>query len=186
MTPGLDTRRDLGARLFDRCYLSGEFVLRSGATSDHYFDKYRFEADPVLLAAVAGRLATIVPDDTDVIAGPELGGVPLATALSSVTGLPARFVRKQPKPYGTRLATEGGVVDGLRVLVVEDVTSTGSQMLETIARLRSEGASVDHALVVIVRGDEPRRALAADGVSLSALYTEDEIMSAATTGSGRP
>ena len=61
--------------------LEGSFVLRSGQISAHYFDKYRFEADPALLRRVAERMLALVPADTEILAGLELGGVPIATAM---------------------------------------------------------------------------------------------------------
>ncbi|MCK9795612.1 hypothetical protein M1843_17845 [Isoptericola sp. 4D.3] len=94
------------ARDVDRvCRLSGSFTLRSGRVDDEYFDKYLFESDPALLLRVAAGMAPLVPSDTELLGGLELGGVPVATVLSSLTGLPALFVRKEAKRYGTaRLA----------------------------------------------------------------------------------
>ncbi|MCZ6887476.1 MAG: phosphoribosyltransferase family protein [Gammaproteobacteria bacterium] len=169
------SRRSLAARLREACYLEGEFVLRSGATSGHYFDKYRFEADPVLLRDTVVALLPLVPDAIDVVAGPELGGVPLATQLSQATGKPARFVRKQPKAYGTRLLAEGGTVDGLRLLIIEDVVSTGGQIVETVLALRNEGAVCEHALCVILRDEAGVANLAAIGVVLTALFTSADL-----------
>ena len=88
---------DLAARIRQCSRLTGRFTLRSGKTSDTYFDKYQFEADPSLLRAIAQQLAGLVPEDTEVVAGLEMGGIPIVTLLSQVTGLPAAFIRKQPK-----------------------------------------------------------------------------------------
>src|SRR3954454_19917267 len=85
----------LANRVYDAAHLTGTFTLRSGTTSTEYFDKYRFEANPTLLREIAEAMAPLVPDGIDALAGLELGGVPMATALSMVTGLPARFVRKE-------------------------------------------------------------------------------------------
>src|SRR5262245_13824495 len=101
-------RDGLAREIYDRTHLTGEFVLRSGAVSNEYFDKYLFESDPVLLRAIAEALVPLVPSDTDVLAGLELGGIPIATMLSQLTGLPARFVRKEAKTYGTCRLAEGG------------------------------------------------------------------------------
>lgn len=82
----------------------------------------------------------LVPSDTEVLAGLELGGVPVATALSLATGLPAAFVRKAPKSYGTAKLAEGTEIEGRRVLVVEDVITTGGQVGEVLCAIdRSEG-----------------------------------------------
>ncbi|MGH9032631.1 MAG: orotate phosphoribosyltransferase, partial [Acidimicrobiia bacterium] len=118
-------RQELARTIYDRTHLTGEFTLRSGATSTEYFDKYLFESDPVLLRAIAEALAPMVPPGTEALAGLELGGVPLATSLSQVTGVPALFVRKEAKTYGTCRLAEGGAVDGRRLTVVEDVVTSG-------------------------------------------------------------
>src|SRR5689334_10176476 len=101
--------------------LTGSFLLRSGKRSTHYFDKYRFETDPHLLRRVTSRMFKLVPQEAEILAGLELGGVPLATAMSLESGLPTAFVRKAAKAYGTCRAVEGGEVRGRRVVIVEDV-----------------------------------------------------------------
>ena len=165
---------DLARALVDACYLEGSFTLRSGATSDHYFDKYRFEAEPALLKHVAEALLPMMPS-ADLIAGPELGGVPLAVALSSVSGLPCRFVRKAAKTYGTGLLAEGGPVDGKRIVMIEDVVSTGGQLVESIGALRALGATVETAMVVVLRDPVGSENLAAIGVDTVALFNEHEL-----------
>src|SRR5215471_10672361 len=125
-SPVSDTELTALARDIDaRCRLRGDFVLRSGAHSDEYFDKYLFESDPALLRRVAERMVPLVPSGADLLGGLELGGIPLVTVLSSLTGLPALFVRKQAKSYGTRRLVEGGEPAGRSVVLVEDVISTG-------------------------------------------------------------
>ncbi len=151
--------------------LTGEFTLRSGQTATTYFDKYQFEADPVLLAAVAEHLAERIPPDTDLLAGLELGGVPIATALSLHTGLPAVFVRKQAKPYGTAKLAEGPDIDGRRLLVVEDVITTGGQVVLSTNDLRERGAHIERAVCVIDREQGGAENLAEAGVTLDALFT---------------
>jgi orotate phosphoribosyltransferase len=161
-------------------HLTGEFRLRSGAVSTEYFDKYRFEAEPQLLAAIARLLANLVPAETEVLAGLELGGVPIAAALSLATGIPAAFVRKEPKTYGTRRLAEGADIDGRRVLVVEDVVTSGGQVAKSVEQLRSHGAIVAHAVCVIDRETGGPRALSDIGVRLSALYSKSELEAAAS------
>ena len=144
-------RDDLALRLQRTCRLSGSFVLRSGQTTDFYFDKYMFESDPELLGAVADQAAELVPADTEVLAGLELGGVPVATALSLATGLPQVLVRKHAKTYGTAKLAEGPDVAGRKVLVVEDVITTGGQVADSTEALRSLGGLVDAVLCIIDR-----------------------------------
>src|SRR3974390_1186131 len=125
MRPGRMDRVTLAARVFAASHLTGTFVLRSGRKADHYFDKYRFESDPVLLRDIVDALVPLVPVDIEGLAGLELGGVPLATVLSSATGLPAFFVRKEPKKYGTERVCEGGDVGGGRPLIIHGVVTDG-------------------------------------------------------------
>jgi orotate phosphoribosyltransferase len=172
-------RHELAATIYARTHLTGEFTLRSGATSTEYFDKYLFESDPVLLRAIAEALAPMVPAHTEALAGLELGGVPLATSLSQVTGLPARFVRKEAKTYGTCRLAEGGEVDGRRLTVVEDVVTSGGQVVASCGDLRERGAIVEHALCVIDRESGGPEALAAIGVELRPLFTMTELETAA-------
>jgi len=166
----------LARRVYDAAHLTGTFTLRSGQTATEYFDKYRFEADPVLLRDIATALAPLVPDGIDALAGLELGGVPIATALSMATGIPARFVRKEAKTYGTCLLAEGGDIDSLRLLVVEDVVTTGGQVLLSTADLRARGAVVDTVLCVIDREAGGTEAFAAEDLELRALFRMSELL----------
>ena len=122
------------------CRLTGEFTLRSGQVAAEYFDKYLFEADPALLARVVAQMIPLVPEGTELLGGLELGGVPIATVLSARTGLPALFVRKQAKEYGTCKLAEGQDVSGRVVTLVEDVITTGVSSGEVGAVLAAGGA----------------------------------------------
>jgi orotate phosphoribosyltransferase len=169
----------LPGRLYRTAHLTGEFVLRSGMVATEYFDKYRFEADPRLLAELTPLLAGLLPADAEVLAGLELGGVPLATSLSLHTGLSACFVRKKAKEYGTRRLAEGADISGRRVVIVEDVATTGGQIVASAGELRDRGAIVESAVVVIDRESGGRAALADIGLELRALYTMTELRNAA-------
>ncbi len=115
---------DLARNITEVATLEGEFVLRSGQISKHYFDKYRFEGLPRLLRPLARAMRDLLPRETEIIAGLELGGIPLATAISLETGLPVAFLRKAPKSYGTCRAIEGQNLDGRKVTFIEDVIPT--------------------------------------------------------------
>ncbi len=171
----VDDRRALAGAIYRAAHLTGTFELRSGVTATEYFDKYRFESDPKLLRAIAQHLAPFVPPDTEILAGLELGGVPIATAMSLETGLPAAFVRKQAKPYGTRRLAEGIDIAGRRVLVVEDVATSGGQIVLSTAELRALGATVSKAVCVIDRDSGASEALSRIDVGLSALFTKREL-----------
>lgn len=168
-------RQALAARLGEVCRLSGEFTLRSGQVASTYFDKYLFESDPELLGAVAAHMAEMVPGSTEVLAGLELGGVPVATALSLATGLPVAFVRKKAKAYGTAKLAEGAEVVARHVLIIEDVITTGGQVAISGAHLRERGAIIDTVLCVVDRSSGDLSALDAAGISIMALFSSDEV-----------
>jgi orotate phosphoribosyltransferase len=172
-------RGALADAIFVASHLTGTFTLRSGVTSNEYFDKYRFESDPTLLEAIGEALVPLVPGGTEALAGLELGGVPLAVALSRVTGLPAYFVRKEAKTYGTCQLAEGGDVAGRHLTVVEDVVTSGGQVVASCGDLRDRGAVVDHAVCVIDRESGGPAALSAIGVELRPLFTMSELKAAA-------
>lgn len=158
-------------------HLRGSFKLRSGTTSAEYFDKYRFEADPVILRAVAEQLAQRLPSNYDVLAGLEMGGILVATMLSQVTGKPALFVRKKAKDYGTCKFAEGGEVSGRRLLIVEDVVTSGGQILESVAALRDEGAIIEDVACVIDRCSGGRENLEKVGLRLISLFIKGDLES---------
>jgi len=166
---------DLARRVRDVSRLTGEFVLRSGRIADEYFDKYQFEADPALLDQLAERMAVLIPEGTEVLAGLEMGGIAVVTALARHAKLPTAFVRKQAKQYGTARLAEGAEVAGRRVLVVEDVVTSGGQVVISTGELRKLGAHVDHALCVIDRQEGGAEALAAADIKLRALLTRSDL-----------
>ncbi|MCJ7670914.1 MAG: orotate phosphoribosyltransferase [Acidimicrobiia bacterium] len=168
-------REALARTIFEVSHLTGTFTLRSGAVSQEYFDKYLFESDPRLLRDIAAALAPLVPSGTEALAGLELGGVPLAVMLSQVTGLPTLFVRKEAKTYGTCRLAEGGELEGRRVTVVEDVVTSGGQIVTSCGDLRERGAVVEHALCVIDREAGGPDALRAIGVELRPLFLMHEL-----------
>ena len=140
-------RDQLAARLLERAYLEGDFLLRSGRRSRYYLDKYRFETDPQLLAGLGRELAALVAghgEQAELLAGPELGAVPLAAVTSIETGLPFVIVRKAAKEYGTGNRLEGVFEPGMRVCVVD----------------REEGGA---------------EAIAAAGIPFKPLYTSSQL-----------
>jgi orotate phosphoribosyltransferase len=175
LQPAAVRRRELAADIVAAAYLRGEYVLSSGERSDFYFDKYLFETKPTVLRRLASVLAEHVPAPTERLAGPVLGAVTLSAAVSLETGLPFVIVRKTAKGYGTRAAIEGELHAGERVLLLEDVVSTGGEALAAARKLRAAGAEVVGVLAVIDRQQGGAEALAADGLSLDALFRLDEL-----------
>lgn len=171
-------RLTLAKRVFDAAHLTGTFTLRSGVVSNEYFDKYRFETDPILLRDICLALADKMPTEVDALAGLELGGVPIATVLSQLTGLPVFFVRKQAKAYGTMRIAEGGSLAGRRVLIVEDVVTSGGAILDSAGPLRAEGALIGPVICVIDRQAGGADKLAAQGLALDALFTMTDLQAA--------
>ncbi|WP_396913603.1 orotate phosphoribosyltransferase, partial [Mycolicibacterium sp.] len=156
-----------------KCRLNGEFTLRSGQIADTYFDKYAFESDPQLLRRVAEAMVPLLPADVDLLGGLELGGVPIATVVSQLTGIPGLFVRKAAKQYGTCRLAEGAEVAGRRVLLIEDVITTGGAVRDATVALRGQGATVSTVVCAINRGDA--NPLADIGVETRAVLTRADL-----------
>ena len=157
------------------CRLTGEFTLRSGQQATEYFDKYLFESDPVLLGRVADQMVGLVPAGTELLGGLELGGVPIVTALSARTSLPALFVRKQAKEYGTCKLAEGADVAGRRVTLVEDVITTGGAVRDATRELRAAGAVVEVVVCAIDRSPEGENPLADVGLEVRPVLTKAQL-----------
>jgi orotate phosphoribosyltransferase len=153
----------LGSDLVAAAYLEGDFVLASGRRSKYYFDKYLFETKPSLLSALAELLAESVPPETDRLAGPELGAVALAAAVSLRTGLPFVIVKKQSKDYGTRKAIEGELNAGDRVVVVEAILTTGAAAGRAADAVKEAGGRVLKILAVVDREVGAAQSIAAAG-----------------------
>ena len=169
------TKPELAIAIYDVAHLTGEFLLRSGTISNEYFDKYLFEANPKLLKAIAKEFSLLVPSDTEVLAGLEMGGIPLATALGLETGLPLAFVRKKAKDYGTRKVSEGASVEGKKTLIIEDVITTAGQLLLSAAELRENGAIITNALCVIDRESGGSDKCKEIGITLQSLFTMTQL-----------
>lgn len=173
------TRQELAKAIYDVSHLTGTFTLRSGAVSNEYFDKYLFEARPDVLKAIAEHMTELLPGDTQVLAGLEMGGIPIATALSLKTGLPGAFVRKEAKKYGTAKVAEGADLKNKKIVVVEDVVTSGGQVILSAADLRGLDADIMCAVCVIDRESGGKEKLAAEGIELRALFTMSELKKAA-------
>ncbi|ADD04537.1 orotate phosphoribosyltransferase [Natrialba magadii ATCC 43099] len=165
----IDALRDADAVQF------GEFELAHGGTSEYYVDKYRFETDPDCLETVAEAFADRIDSD-DKLAGVALGAVPLAAATSVVAGAPYVIARKQRKEYGTANLIEGELEEGEEVVVLEDIVTTGTSLVDAIESLREAGATVDRALVVVDREEGGRENVEDADVEMEALVTASELL----------
>lgn len=168
-------RDALARRLADVALLRGTFTLRSGRTSSYYLDKYRFTTDPGVLRDLGAMFAARIPDGTTRLAGAELGGIPLVTAAALASGLPAVFVRNRKKDYGTAKQIEGPLEAGDRVLLLEDVATTGGQVLEAAAALRDEGATVVGIVSTVDRLEGAREHIEGAGYAYDCLFTVADL-----------
>jgi len=152
-------RNELIRRIRQTAYLEGGFVLRSGKKSSYYLDKYLFD----------------VTDDVTLIAGAELGGVALAAATALQTGKNWIIIRNSKKGYGTGKLIEGTVNKGDVVLLVEDIATTGGQVLEAAKVISQAGATVKKIVCVIDRKQGAEENITAAGYSLESILTKDDL-----------
>ena len=169
------THDQLAKRIAEVALLRGEFTLRSGRKSNYYLDKYRFETQPDVLAALGKMLADRVTADTDRIAGAELGAVPLAAAAGMAANKPFVFIRNQKKDYGTAKQIEGVLNAGETVMIIEDVLTTGGQVLEAVKTLQDAGAKVERIVAVIDRLEGARDNIEKAGLVFESLFTSKDL-----------
>lgn len=170
--------KDLVALLLETGALKfGDFTLTSGQKSPYYVDVKLASTKPAALRELARGLAAHAPGH-DLLAGMELGAVPLVTATSLETGLPYVILRKKPREHGTGQRIEGHFKAGQRVLLLEDVATTGKTMVESIAILRAAGLLLARAACVVDREQGAGPALAAEGVELRSLVKAADLLKA--------
>lgn len=179
--------RDDRTRAFEiireKSFVRGEVTLASGQKSDHYFDMKPSMFDPegahLLSRLILDRIADL---EVDYIGGLEMGAVPLIAPLAMLSGLQGRpipgfFVRKAQKEYGARKLIEG-VKDlaGKRVVVVEDVTTTGESAMKAIRQLKDAGADIVLVLSVVDRQSGAAKLYADAGIPFQSLFTASDFL----------
>lgn len=148
----------------------GKFKLTNGQLTDYYVDKYAFEADPELLSTITDRIVEMLsPEEIDVVAGPELGAIPLVTAVSLETRIDAAYIRKGEKHQGTQTRVEGTIEKGDRVAIVEDVSTTGRTILETARVVEEVGGVAERLIVVVDRSEGAVSNVRSEGYELECL-----------------
>jgi orotate phosphoribosyltransferase len=162
--------QELARDIVDAAYLTGDFVLRSGRRSNYYFDKYLFETRPDILRRLGAALAGLIPAEVDRLAAPELGAVLLGGAVSLETGLPLVIVRKDAKEYGTSRLLEGKLEPGERVVLIEDVLTTGEEAIRAVGKLREAGATVETLIAVLDREEGAADNLTSAGIAFRPLF----------------
>lgn len=166
---------DLARDIDQTCRLTGTFTLRSGQIATEYFDKYLFESRPALLRRVAEVMVPLLPQETTLLGGLELGGIPIATMVSSLTGLPVIFVRKKAKEYGTCRLAEGADVGQANITLIEDVITTGGAVRAATRALREQGATVETVVCAIDRSGHSNGPLTDVGVQTRAVLTRADL-----------
>lgn len=168
-------RNQLAKRIREVAYLEGDFTLRSGRKSKYYLDKYLFETQPDVLRALGEAFAKHIAATTTLIAGAELGGIALAAAASLAGGKPFVIIRNAKKDYGTGKPYEGKLTDGDSVLLVEDIATTGGQVLEAAKFIVSVGAKVERIVAVIDRQEGARENIESAGFAFASLFTKADL-----------
>jgi orotate phosphoribosyltransferase len=169
------TRSELIKRVKETAYLEGDFILSSGKRSTYYLDKYLFETCPDILKALGKEFAKHVGDDVTLIAGAELGGVALAAAAAMETGKKWVIIRNSKKDYGTGKLVEGKLNKGDVVLLVEDIATTGGQVLEAAKVITEAGEKVKKIVAVIDRKQGAGENITSAGYKFESLLTKDDL-----------
>ena len=154
--------------------LFGDFTLTSGKKSNYYINIKKATTDSVILSTIAKELAKFV--DSDKIAGIELGSVPIAVAVALETKKKFLIVRKEPKGHGTNALIEGDFEKGERIIVIEDVTTTGNSALRAAKILRDAGAVVDTILTVVDREEGGVQNLEPEQLELKPLIRAKDLL----------
>ena len=168
-------KQELAERIKEASYLEGDFVLRSGKRSKYYLDKYLFETCPDILKALGEEFAKYITDDVTLIAGAELGGVALAAATAMESGKGWIIVRNSKKGYGTGKMVEGVLKEGDVVLLVEDIATTGGQVLEAAKVITEAGAKVEKIVCVIDRKQGAGENITGAGFDFESILTKSDL-----------
>jgi orotate phosphoribosyltransferase len=171
----LMTKKELASQILKVSKLYGTFKLRSGQISNEYFDKYLFESNSVLLREIAEHMSNLISNDTEILAGLEMGGIPIATALSLKLNIPSVFVRKAAKEYGTKKICEGTDIKDKNVLIIEDVVTTGGQIIKSAEDLKTAGAKIIGVICVIERDHQGRKNLKEKNLDLISLFNYEDL-----------
>jgi orotate phosphoribosyltransferase len=168
-------REELIKRIKETAYLEGDFTLRSGRKSKYYLDKYLFETCPDILKALGEEFAGYMTDDVTLIAGAELGGVALAASTAMATGKNWIIIRNSKKDYGTGKMVEGVLKANDVVLLVEDIATTGGQVLEAAKIITEAGATVKKIVCVIDRRQGAEENITKAGYKFEAIFTKEDL-----------
>ena len=165
------TREELYQRLLERCLIRDKDIrLSSGIISNVYFDKYQFESDPLLIDAVTDFMIELIPVNTNLLGAMELGAIPICTLLSHKTKIPMVLIRKKAKEYGTYKLIEGPDIKGKNICVIEDVITTGRQVIESCKEIRNLNGIVENVICVLLREENALINFNQCGIKLKSLF----------------
>ncbi|ADI73775.1 orotate phosphoribosyltransferase [Methanohalobium evestigatum Z-7303] len=155
----------------------GEFILSSGKKSNYYVDIKKASTRPDTLKLIGKKAAEIIKSiDVDNVGGVELGGVPIATAVSLESGLPMIIIRKSSKEYGTGGRLVGQLEKGERVILLEDVTTSGGSVKEAVSNIQNEGGYIDTVITVVDREEGAEENLKSAGIKLITLIKASDLV----------
>jgi len=161
----------------EKAYLTGNFVTRSGKKTSYYIDKYLIETEPRLLKAICEKISELLPENYDRIAAPELGAVALASVVSIMVNKPFIIVRKDSKEYGTKKLLEGQYKVGERVVIIEDILTTGGAVIRAGDILVENGLNVIKIIGVINREEGAKEAIQKKGWDMAAVFCASQLHS---------
>jgi orotate phosphoribosyltransferase len=170
-------RQHLLDLLCQLAYKEGDFVLSSGQKSTYYINGKQVTLHPAGAVATARILLNMLPADTDAVAGLTLGADPLVSAVSVISvyegrSIPALIVRKEAKGHGTQAYIEGATLaPGAKVVVLEDVVTTGQSAMQAVERLRAAGYRVERILTLVDREQGGAQFYADRGLQFEAIFT---------------
>ena len=154
----------------------GNFKLSSGRESDYYVDMKKAITLPEILDCVAHLITEKIDEkNIDKIAGPALGAVPIATATSLISKKPMLMIRKEKKSYGTSKQIEGELNPEDKVIIVEDVTTTGGSLFKAINVIEENGGIITEAFVIVDRQEGAKENFETHNIKFTPLLTISEF-----------
>lgn len=182
MQNNLNSQRELLLDLFARfAYKEGDFLLSSGKKSNFYLNGKEVTLRAEGALALGQLLFSLLPDDTEAIAGLTLGADPIVTAVSIVSALekrpiPALIIRKEAKGHGTKAYIEGpNLEQGAKVVVLEDVVTTGKSAMLAVERLKKAGYQVNEIITIVDRQQGGEAFYQSQGLKFQSIFTLTEI-----------
>lgn len=171
-------KNEVAKKIKDIALKHGDFTLRSGKKSQYYLDKYLFESDPTILNEIVEKLIEILPslDTFEIIAAPELGAVAIASVLSIKIRKPFIIVRKETKDYGTKKGIEGNWNPENRVLLLEDILTSGGAVLEAAKKILEANMKIVEIIGVVDRCEGAGEKIKKEGFKYKTLFTIQEIL----------